>query len=109
MLKYCRSDVLRSIFDNVVKLNNIKHLAIYIPKKKENSTFHTIYGILCVMLDLHVPKIIAYLIERIVLFLHLSSFMEIFSCLFDTFPVRPVYFLLIYLFWLSMIFIKGFM
>ena len=70
------------------------------PKKKENSTFHIIYGILCVMLDLHVPKIIAYLIERIVLFLYPSSFpihsiqetsvlegviMKIFSCLLDTF------------------------
>ena len=70
--------------------------------KKENSTFHAIYGILFVMLDLHVPKIIAYLLERVVLFLHPLSFpihsiqktsifegviMEIFSCLLDTFPV----------------------
>ena len=56
------------------------------------------------------PKIIAYLIERNVLFLYPSSFpihsiqetlilegviMEIFSCLFDTFPVPAGYFLLI--------------
>ena len=62
------------------------------------------------MLDLNVVKIIAYLIERVVLFLYPSSFpihsiqetsilegviMEIFSCLFDTFPVRASYFLLI--------------
>ena len=59
------------------------------------------------MLDLNVVKIIAYLIERVVLFLYPSSFpihsiqetsilegviMEIFSCLFDTFPVRASYF-----------------
>ena len=70
--------------------------------KKENSTFHAIYGILFVMLNLHVLKIIAYLIERVVLFLYPFSFpihsiqktsiferviMEIFSCLLDTFPV----------------------
>ena len=62
------------------------------------------------MLDLHVPKISAYLIERLLLFLHPSSFpihsiqetsilegvfMEIFSCLPDTFPVLGSYFLLI--------------
>ena len=62
------------------------------------------------MLDLNVVKIIAYLIERVVLFLYPSSFpihsiqetsilegviMETFSCLFDTFPVRASYFLLI--------------
>ena len=60
------------------------------------------------MLDLHVPKVIAYLIERVVLFLYPSSFpihsieeisvlegvfMEIFSCLLDTFPVLESYFL----------------
>ena len=59
------------------------------------------------MLDLNVVKIIAYLIECVVLFLYPSSFpihsiqetsilegviMEIFSCLFDTFPVRASYF-----------------
>ena len=32
------------------------------------------YGILCVMLDLHVPKIIAYLIELVVLLFDPSSF-----------------------------------
>ena len=53
--------------------DNIKHLATY-NQEEENSTFHTIYGILCVMLDLHVPKIIAYLIEHVELFLYLSSF-----------------------------------
>ena len=62
------------------------------------------------MLDLHAPKIIAYLIERFVLFLYPSSFptnsiqetsiirgviMKIFSCLLDTFPVRASYLLLI--------------
>ena len=62
------------------------------------------------MLDLHVPKIIASLIERVMLFLYPSSFpihsiqetpilegviMEIFSCLLDTFPVPAIYFLLI--------------
>ena len=61
----------------------------------------------CVMLDLHVPKIIAYLIKRDVLFLYPCSFhihsiqetsifeviMEIFSCLLDTFPVRMIYLL----------------
>ena len=50
------------------------------------------------MLDLHVPKIIAYLVERVLLFLYLSSFpihsiqetsmlegviMQIFCCLLD--------------------------
>ena len=56
------------------------------------------------MLDLHVPKIIVYLIDHIVLFLYPPSFpmqsipgtsifiMEIISCLFDTFPVRASYF-----------------
>ena len=59
------------------------------------------------MLDLRVPKIIAYLIKRVVLFLYSSSFpmhstqetsfldgviMEIFSCLLDTFPVPASYF-----------------
>ena len=62
------------------------------------------------MLDLHVPKTTAYLIERVVLFLCPSSFltqsiqerlilegviMKIFSCLFGTFPVRVRFFLLI--------------
>ena len=62
------------------------------------------------MLDLHIPKIIAYLTERYVLFLHPFSFpihsiretsilqgviMKIFSCLLDMFPVRESYFLLI--------------
>ena len=61
------------------------------------------------MLDLDVPKIIAYSIEGVVLFLYPSSFpihsiqetsilkgaiMEIFSCLLDTFLVRGSYFLL---------------
>ena len=61
------------------------------------------------MLELHVPKIIAYLIERVALFLYLSSISirsiqqtsilegvvtEI-SCLLDTFPVPASYFLLI--------------
>ena len=60
------------------------------------------------MLDLHVPKITAYFIERAVLFLDSSSFpirsiqetsileeviMEIFYYLFDTFPVPGSYFL----------------
>ena len=59
------------------------------------------------MLDLHVPKFIANLIERVVLFLYPSSFLipsiqkisipegiilEIFSCLLDTIPVRASYF-----------------
>ena len=62
------------------------------------------------MLDLHVPNIIAYLIERVLLFLCPSFFaihsiketsilegviMEIFSWLSVTFPVRAIYFLLI--------------
>ena len=62
------------------------------------------------MFELHVPTIIAYLIERVVLFLYSSSFpihsiqeapifegviMEIFSCLLDTFPVLGSYILLI--------------
>ena len=62
------------------------------------------------MLDLHVPKIIAYLNESVVLFLYSSSFpihsiqetsilegviIEIFPCLLDTFPVLGSYFLLI--------------
>ena len=78
--------------------------------KKENSTFHIIYGILCVILDLHVPKIIAFLIECVVLFLYPSSFpihsiqetsilggvvVEIISCLLDTIPVLASYFMLI--------------
>ena len=57
------------------------------------------------MLDLHVRKIIAYLIERVFVSLSFvfSSFlegviMEIFSCLVDRFPVRTSYFLLIWLF-----------
>ena len=68
------------------------------------------YGILCVVSDLNVPKIIAYLIGRIALLLDPSSFlihsiqeililirviMETFSCLLDTFPVPASYFLLI--------------
>ena len=82
---------------------NIKHLTIY-------TTFHIIYVILCVMLDLHVPKIIAYLIERAVFFLYPSFFpihaiqkklifegvlMEIFSSWLDKFPVCASFFLLI--------------
>ena len=82
---------------------NIKHLTIY-------TTFHIIYVILCVMLDLHVPKIIAYLIDRVVLFLYPSFFpihaiqkklifegviMEIFSSWLDKFLVCASYFLLI--------------
>ena len=62
------------------------------------------------MLDLHVPKIIAYLIEYVVLFLYPSSFpihsiqetsilegviMEKISCLLNTFPILARYFLLI--------------
>ena len=62
------------------------------------------------MLDLHVPKIIAYLIEHVVLFLYPSFFpihaiqkklifegviMEIFSSWLDKFPVCASYFLLI--------------
>ena len=62
------------------------------------------------MLDLHVPKIIAYLIDSVMLFLYSCSFpiqsiqetsilegvvMEIFSYLFDTFPLCASYFLLI--------------
>ena len=37
-------------------------------QEEENSAFHTIYGILSIMFDLHVPKIIPYLIERVVFF-----------------------------------------
>ena len=62
------------------------------------------------MFDLHVSKIIACLIEHVVLFLYLSFFpihsiqeisvlegviIEIFSCLLDTFPVPASYFMLI--------------
>ena len=62
------------------------------------------------MSDLHVPKIIAYLIERVMLFIYASSFpihsiqetsvmagviMKIFSCFLGTFPVPASYFLLI--------------
>ena len=62
------------------------------------------------MWDLHVPKIIVYLIERFVLFFYPYSFlilsiqetsilegviMEIFSCVLDTFSVPASYFLLI--------------
>ena len=62
------------------------------------------------MLDLHVPKIIAYLIERVVLFLYPSFLpihtiqkklileeviMEIFSSWLDRFSVCASYFLLI--------------
>ena len=62
------------------------------------------------MLDIYAPKIIAYFIERFLLFLYPSSFpiqsiqeapiletviKEILSCLFDTFAVRARYFLLI--------------
>ena len=62
------------------------------------------------MLDLHDPKIVASLIERVLLFLYPSSFpihsiqetsilegviIEIFSCLLDRFPVGVSYFLLI--------------
>ena len=35
---------------------------------------HTMYVILCLTLDLYVPEIIAYLIERVVLFLYPFSF-----------------------------------
>ena len=62
------------------------------------------------MLDLHVPKIIAYFIECAVSFLYPSSFriysirktpivdgvvVVVFSCMFDMFPVRANYLLLI--------------
>ena len=62
------------------------------------------------MLDLHDPKIVAFLIERVLLFLYTSSFpihsiqetsilegviIEIFSCLLGRFPVGASYFLLI--------------
>ena len=40
-----------------------------------NNCLLTTYGILCVMLDLHIPKIIACLIERVVLFLYPFSFL----------------------------------
>ena len=43
-------------------------------QEEENSTFHTIYGILSIMFDLHVPKIIPYLIERVVFFFILPLF-----------------------------------
>ena len=39
-----------------------------------NNRLLTAYGISCVMLDLHVPKIIACLMERVVLFLYPFSF-----------------------------------
>ena len=39
-----------------------------------NNCLLTAYGILCVMLDLHIPKTIACLIERVVLFLYPFSF-----------------------------------
>ena len=76
------------------------------------------------MLDLHVHKIIGYLIQRVASFLYPSSFlihsiqetsilegviMEIFSCLLDTFLVPSSYFLLISLFLLATIFINSFM
>ena len=59
------------------------------------------------MLEFHVPKIPAYFSERVVLFLYPYSFlihsiqetsiqegviMEIFSCLFDTFPANLIVF-----------------
>ena len=55
------------------------------------------------MLDLHVPKIIAYLIERVVIFFFLVQEtsridgvnMDLFSCLLDMFSVPASYFLLI--------------
>ena len=77
-------------------------------KKKEDSTFHAIHVILCVILCM-IPKVIAYLVKRVVLFLYLSSFMihsvqetsilegvimGIFSSLLETFPVPASYFLL---------------
>ena len=70
--------------------------------KKENSTFHAIYGILCFLLELHFPNIIVNFLERIEFFHYSSScsiysilemsvlggvIMEISSCLLDTFPV----------------------
>ena len=39
-----------------------------------NNCLLTAYGILCVMLDLHIPKIIVCLIERVMLFLYPFSF-----------------------------------
>ena len=88
--------------------DNIEHVIIH-AQEEIKFHFYTIYGILCVMLDLHVLKIIAYFIKHFVFFLYPSSFLidsfqetsilegvivEIFSCLFDTFPVRASYFLL---------------
>ena len=75
------------------------------------------------MLGLHVPMIIAYLIERFVFFLDPSffltqsiqetsireGFMEIFSCLLDTLPLHVSYSLLIKLLLLSKIFMNSFM
>ena len=73
LVKYSQSDLLRFISENMVNIR--QHKAPNIPKKKENCTFRIIYEILCVLLEFHVAKIIAYLIERIVLFVYTSSFL----------------------------------
>ena len=106
-----KSDVWRSISDNAVNIRQHNHLTIYTQEERKfHFSYHTFHVILCVMFDLHVPKIIAYLIRRVVLFLYHSSFlihsiqetsilegviMEIFSFLLETFPVPASYFLLI--------------
>ena len=104
-LKYSESDVLRSVSNDVVKFDNIKHLSMYIQEEKKLR-----FSYLSVMLDLHVTKIIAYLIERILLFLYPSCFpiqaiqetsileeviKKILPYLSDTIPVRSSHFLLI--------------
>ena len=69
-----QSDNLRCVSDNVIHIREHKAPNYIYPRRKKNPLFHTIYSILCVMLDLHVPKIISYFIECVVLFLYLSSF-----------------------------------
>ena len=102
---------MRSICDNVVDIRQNKALNYIYPRKKKISLFMPYMAFyVCVMFDLHDPKINAYLIERVVLFLYPSSLsihsiqetsilerviVEIFSSLLDTFPVPASYFLLI--------------
>ena len=73
LLEYSQSDILRSIFDNVVKFDNIKRLTIYAQEEKQFYFLHHLWHFMC-NVELTWPKIIVYLIEHVVLFLHPSSF-----------------------------------
>ena len=58
LLKYDQSDVLRSILIMWWTFNNLKHITIY-TQEEQNSTFHYVCGISCVMLDRPIQDLLA--------------------------------------------------